>query len=439
MVLLAVAMGISMVFIDISVIPVAIPTIRKQFHLSGVMGDWIVNAYTVALTILFIPGSRMSERLGAKRALLLGMAIFAFASGLGGFSESGEWLIASRAVLGFGGALMIPSASYVLMMHFPKGERGKALSTYLSIGSIFLVFGPVIGGVLTHYWTWRGVFWINFPIGVMGLCAITTLIPQYPPKRVPFDFLGFVWLGSAVLCLTLAVMQGDKWGWTSWPILWLFGMGFALFASSYFVLKHIPHPIVDLSLLKGRHFFVGVGCTMLGQMLFVSPLFWSMYFQTDLFYSPAEAGFLTFIANSALVVGGPLMGFLIDRWGARLSVLTGFFILLYCIIWMLVFTSNDNAYYFLPALIPFGLGIRLILAPSFIQWVNTLPTEKSAVASGINSSFRQFASTMGLGIYGTIFFSAQSHFTAINSLSLALVACGFLVSFWMPHTPMHTD
>ena len=354
-VLFAVTIGISVVFIDISVIPVAVPTIREEFQLTGIMGDWVINAYTLALTILLIPGARMVEMLGGRRALLWGMAIFGVASGLGGFSQSGEWLITSRAILGMGGALMLPAAQYILLMTFPMQERGRALASYFSIGSIFFVCGPLIGGVLTEYWTWRGLFWINFPIVIVGMSAILQIIPLYPgKKKISFDVIGFVWVSSAVFCITLGIMQGDRWGWTSWPILFLLSIAAVLFSLAYFILKRIPIPIVDLSLLKTRHFLIGMLCTILGQMLFISPLFWSMYFQTDLFYHPAEAGFLTFIANSALIIGGPLIGIMLKRYGARVPVIMGFLLLLFCISWMLAYTTNRDVYLFLPALIPFG-------------------------------------------------------------------------------------
>lgn len=404
-ILAAMTASISMIFVDITVLPVVLPTLQRELNISDLGLQWIVNSYTLVLAVLILAGGRLGDIWGLKKTFCFGILTFAFASMLCGLSTS-EWgMIFSRALQGIGGAFMMPATQGIIISHVPPHQRGKAMGLFVSIGSIFLALGPLIGGSLTTYLSWHYVFWINLPIAAIGLTMSLLTVPSMPGKKEKFDFRGFLIQSIGLSCIVIALMQVQKWGWNSYATLALLLIG-CLMLYFLFHRKDKPHAsILDFELMKAKSFSVSSSCIFLNQLGIMVTVFWAIYFQNILEFSPSKAGFYAFIANIPVLFAAPVGGFLVDRFGPRRPVMIGFSLTAFALLWFCSFLWHENVWILMPTLIPFGFGVAMIFTPSFVSMMSEVPTEKRGIASGMNGAYRQFSATLGLAIFGSLYSS----------------------------------
>jgi EmrB/QacA subfamily drug resistance transporter len=423
-ILAAMTTSISMIFIDISVLPVALPTLQRELNISDLGLQWVVNAYTLVLAVLVLAAGQIGDIWGLRKAFCFGICLFAIASALCGVSHSEWWMIMSRGLQGVGGAFMLPSTQGIIISHFPPHQRGKAVGLFVSIGSIFLALGPLIGGTLTTYVSWHYVFWINLPIAAAGLALTFYCLPPIKGSNATFDVRGFFILSTGITAFVFATMQAQHWGWASVKTLALLAIGiFSLVA--VFKRKHKPHAsILDFELMKKKSFFSSSTCILCNQMLLMVTVFWAIYFQNILGFSASTAGIYSFIANIPLLIAAPLAGFLVDRFGPRLPVVTGFGLIIFSLAWFLVFFRHESILLLMPTLLSFGFGVSMIFGPCFVALMEDVPAEKRGTASGINTAIRQFSASVGLALFGTVYssvyFSRLGKFLLQNSQTESL-------------------
>jgi EmrB/QacA subfamily drug resistance transporter len=428
-VLLAVSGCISMIFLDVTVLPVALPTIQHQLNLSELGLQWVINAYTLTLTVLLLAGGKLSDLMGLRRAFCLGLLLFTIASLCATVSFSQWWLIASRVLQGVGGALLLPSTQAILTASFPPKERGKAMGLYVSIGAFFLSMGPLLGGAFSQYLSWRYVFVINLPVAALSFWLALLCIPRFEKKKESFDFIGFFTLSIGVTALIVALMQAQSWGWKSPLILSLFAIGLLSITALVMADRKISHPLVDFRLFQDKTLSVCVSLTFCIQMLIMVTVFWAIYLQTILGYSPAQAGVLSFLGNCPVLFAAPIAGLLVDRFGPRLPIACGFSFILFAIIWFLLFPTPNTFPLLLPIMIPLGIGIPMALTPSYVTLMNRAPIHQRGMIAGTNAALRQFAATLGMALFGTLFYTTQgshlSHFLQSHSATQYLSAHTF--------------
>lgn len=404
-ILAAMTTSISMIFVDVTVLPVVLPTLQRELKLSDLGLQWIVNAYTLVLAVLVLSGGKLGDRWGLKKTFCFGIGMFAAASASCGLSTTEWWMIMSRGLQGIGGAFMLPATQGIIIAHFPPHQRGKAIGLYVSTGSIFLAIGPLIGGSLTSYLSWHYVFWINLPIAAIGLLMSLWIVPSMPKKDEPFDLKGFLIQACGICCLIIALMQAQKWGWFSLPTLTLILTGILLLYL-LFRRKNTPNAsILDFELIRKRSFRASSSCVFLNQLVIMITVFWAIYFQNILGFSASKAGFYSFIANIPVLFAAPLGGFLVDHFGPRRPVMIGFGLITFSLSWFLFFMNHESIWRLMPTLVTFGFGVSMIFTPSFVAMMNEVPAEKRGAASGINSALRQFSSTLGLALFGTFYSS----------------------------------
>ncbi len=404
-ILAAMTTTISMIFVDITVLPVVLPTLQRELLISDIGLQWVINAYTLVLAVLVLAGGKLGDMWGLKKAFCLGIAVFALASAMCGLSRAEWWLIMSRGLQGVGGAFLLPATQGIIVSHFPPNQRGKALGLFVSIGSIFLALGPLIGGALTTYLSWLYVFWINIPIAILGLVMASFSVPATTGKKEPFDFRGFFILAIGIISLVFGLMQVQQWGWNSLRCLLLFLIGISSL-TILFKRKHKPHAsILDFELMKARSFIASSSCIFCNQLIIMVTVFWAIYFQNILGFSPSKAGVYAFMANLPVLFAAPLGGFLVDRFGPRIPVMIGFGLGCFSLSWFTLFMKQENIWLLLPTLLTFGCGVSMIFTPSYVGMMNEVSAEKRGVASGITSALRQFSSTLGLALFGTVYSS----------------------------------
>jgi EmrB/QacA subfamily drug resistance transporter len=404
-ILIAMTTTVSMIFVDITVLPVVLPTLQRELSISDLGLQWVINAYTLVLAVLVLAGGKLGDRWGLKKAFCWGVAIFALASALCGLSYSATWMIVNRCLQGVGGAFLLPATQAIIISHFPPHQRGKALGLYVSIGSIFLALGPLIGGALTTYLSWHYVFWINIPIAFLGFILACVSVPSMAGKRESFDARGFLILALGITSFVFALMQVQAWGWGSLRISLLFMIGLFSFAL-LFKRKHKPHAsILDFEVIRTNPFIASSSCIFCNQILIMATVFWAIYFQNILGFSPSKAGLFAFMANLPVLFAAPLGGFLVDRYGPRMPVMIGFGIVCFSLGWFTLFMRHESVAILSPTLLLFGFGVSMIFTPCYVGLMNEVPAEKRGAVSGITSMLRQFSSTMGLALFGTFYSS----------------------------------
>jgi EmrB/QacA subfamily drug resistance transporter len=404
-ILAAMTTTVSMIFVDITVLPVALPTLQREMHISDLGLQWIINAYTLALAVLVLAGGKVADMWGLRNGFCFGTLTFAGASALCGLSQVEWWLILSRALQGVGGAILLPATQGIIISSFPPHQRGKALGLFVSIGSIFLALGPLIGGNLVTYLSWHYVFWINLPIATVGLLLALYAVPRMRGKKEAFDIPGFLILSTGIACLVVALMQAQEWGWSSPATLILLFLGF--FSLTFlFRRKHkLRTSILDFDLLRKKSFISSASFIFCNQLVVMVTVFWAIYFQNILGFSPSKAGAYAFMANIPVLFAAPIGGILVDKFGPRLPVMTGFGLIFFSLGWFVSFLHFENIYLLMPTLLTFGFGVSMIFTPCFVSLMNDVPAEKRGNASGMTSALRQFSSSLGLAIFGTLYSS----------------------------------
>lgn len=399
--------AISMIFIDVTVLPVALPTIQRSLALSELGMQWIVNAYILVLSIFLLAGGRIADHVGHRKIFCFGLVLFAVSSALCGLSYSEWWFIVGRSLQGVGGALLIPSSSAINYNAFPPRQRGKAMGLYVSIGSIFLALGPFIGGLFSQYFTWRLVFWINLPIAIVGLILTLIIVPKSKGKPNHFDWMGFITFSLGISAIVVAVMQAKSLGWVSYWTIGLIVFGCFLLFLLWKLDRDVKDPYIDFSLFRNRTFagaITGIFCT---QFILMVTVFWAIYFQNVLGFTPTQAGALSLLSNLPIMIAAPLGGHLLDKKGPRIPIAIGFCLIIGSLIWFLQNLEVKNIWVLLSIFIPFGFGIPFIFTPSYATSMGEQPPERRGLVSGTVSTVRQLGGTLGLAILGTAFLDYQ--------------------------------
>src|SRR5581483_4053638 len=286
----AMCFALFMIMLDNTVVNVALPSIQRSLHTTLGNLEWTINAYTLTFGVLLVTGGRMGDIFGRRRMFLFGVVMFAAASAAIGLAPSDGFLIAGRAIQGIGAAFMMPGTLSIISNTFPPHERGKAIGTWAGVSALALALGPVVGGALTQYVSWRAIFYINVPVAV-GAVAVTLFATRESrdesiDRRV--DIPGIVTLSIGLTGLILALVESTSWGWGSGRIVALLAVAaVALVAFIVVELKLSPAPMVQFEFFRSRAFFGAnliafiVSFAMLGMFLLTA-----LYIQNILGYTP---------------------------------------------------------------------------------------------------------------------------------------------------------
>jgi EmrB/QacA subfamily drug resistance transporter len=402
------SLTIGIVFLDFSVLPLAITAIQKELDISNLFFQWLLNAYTLSIAATLLTFGRLSQYLGRKKVFCMGLIVFEIASLICAMSHFPWHLMFGRIMQGLGAAMVMPTSSAIISTHFSKAERGKAIGIYSSTGSLFFALGPLIGGFLTQMISWRAIFWLNIPLGFLSLYTAIKHIPEEPAENQdnPFSLkIAIVWLFSISLIVG-GIMQTQYWGWRHFmtPILIISGIG--LLINLILDQKRSDKPFIHFDNFAKKPFLTGLACIGLNQILVVMIVFWSIFLQKVLGFNPIKAGILTLVAYLPVVVASMVAGVLVDRFGPRLPVAMGFFLSSMALIVLGFSTSNVDIMTITFAFILLGLGIPMVSPPSFVFMIHQMPKEQIALASSVNNTFRQMFSALSIAIIGSsLYFS----------------------------------
>jgi EmrB/QacA subfamily drug resistance transporter len=398
-ILLAMSSSLALVFIDQTALAVALPAIQRELNLTNSLTQWVINAYLLALSAIILFGGKIGDRLGHKRAFLFGVIVFVVSSVLCALAESGGWLIMMRAIQGVGGAFMMPSTNALVTNAFPDKERGKALGIYVALAAVFLALGPLLGGFLTQVFSWRAVFWINFPIALTSIFLAISSVPGWQrTEKLNIDWLGFFISILFISGFVLSFMEGPNWGWTSLPLISL--LLFSVLSLVAFIVweNKISNPLVELDLFKNLTFSILFSVLLIIQSVGIVFVFWAIFLQNVLHYSPLKAGVLLLPAMLPIIIMAPVGGHLRDKYGPRVPMFCGALLIVLSLIWIGIFSHNQTYAILFPGLLGFGIGMPLMLSGIMVTVMNMVKVEQRGIASAILNCSRQFGTSIGLAV-----------------------------------------
>jgi EmrB/QacA subfamily drug resistance transporter len=401
--------SLSMILIDQTVVSVALPTMQRDLDLSTVGLQWVINAYLLAIAVFVALGGKLGDLLGNARIFRIGAALFVSASALCGFAQSEEWIIASRVLEGIGAALMTPATGAIVTNSFRPSERGRAMGVYAGVSMVFLALGPLIGGVLTEAISWRAVFFVNLPVGVVMLAlARVTLRGREEATGGRMDWGGVPLIVLGLGCLVLALMQSRSWGWGSPQTIGLLAASVVLLSAMVWWELRAREPLVQLRLFANRNFTAdNVVLAAVQFALMGVSVFGAIWVQNVLGFGPIEAGLSLLPLTLPLLVLAPRVGSLYDRIGPRLPVAAGALAVGAALAWNAIFLHERSYPWIVPSYLLMGTGLAFVMTPANTDAMNAAAARLRGQASGVIQTMRQVGGTIGIAVMGTVVANVQ--------------------------------
>jgi EmrB/QacA subfamily drug resistance transporter len=398
-------LSLLIIVMDNTILNVAIPSLIRDLDASNSEIQWIIDAYTIVFAGLLLTTGSISDRFGRKGALQAGIVLFAIGSAAAALSTTTVHLIASRAFMGIGGALIMPATLSILTNVFrdPR-ERGRAIAVWAGFSGLAVAIGPVTGGLLLRHFNWSSVFWVNIPIAAIALVAGYFLVPtSRDPHQRRLDLVGAAFSIVGLGALLFGIIEGPTYGWTDPVVLGGFGLGVALLATFIAWELHTPHPMLDMRFFKNARFSAANGAiTMTFFALFGSMFLMTQYWQFVHGYSPLGAGLRMIPYACTMMLVAPLSARVVERLGTKRVVTTG----------LVIISTALFALSFLRATTPYPLAIALFcvmaagmgmtMAPATESVMGSLPPSKAGVGSAVNDTTRQVGGALGVAIIGSV-------------------------------------
>jgi EmrB/QacA subfamily drug resistance transporter len=394
-----------MVSLDSQVVATALPVIRLRLHASLAALEWTVNAYTLSFAVLLLTGAAVGERLGRRRMLAVGVALFTAASAACALAPNAGALIAARAVQGAGAALMLPLALALLSANFPPHRRAWALGIFSSVTGIAVLAGPVVGGAVTQGLAWPWVFWLNVPIGVIMIPLILTRMTATAATLAKLDPIGLLLATGGALGLVWALIRANSLGWASPEIVATLTTG-ALLATGFVAWElRTTHPMVPVRLFKERSFAAGNAAAFaVFAMLLALVFFMAQFLQNALSYDPLDAGLRLLPGWATLTLIAPFAGALIARVGERPLIAGGLTTAAAGLAWIALIARPGLPYAEMVApLIVAGSGASVAIPATMSAVMTGVPSKAIGQASGTLNMLRQLGGVFGIAICAAVF------------------------------------
>jgi EmrB/QacA subfamily drug resistance transporter len=405
-VLAVLCVSLMMIGLDNTILNVALPTLVRELHASFGQLQWIVDSYTVVFAGLMLTAGSLGDRFGRKWILLVGLGIFCGGSAFSAFAWSSEILILARALMGVGGALVMPATLSILTNVFVEPrEREKAIGIWAGVAGVGIAVGPIAGGLLLQHFWWGSVFLINVPVIVVGMIAAAVFVPNSAdPAAHRLDIVGALLSTAGLAVLLWGIIEAPATGWHSDRVLVGVSLGLAILAVFMAWELHTDHPMLHLRFFRNRRFsaasaaFALVVLGLYG-MLFVT----TQYLQFVLGYSALTTGLCFLPVAGLLLVAGPASTPFVRRLGTKAVVSAGLILIAGGLGWLA--TTSASTTFVNGVLGPFiilGLGFGLTMAPITESIMGSLPRAQAGAGSAMNSTVMQMGGALGVAIIGSV-------------------------------------
>ncbi len=412
-ILSTVLLGATMSALDVSIVNVAMPTLKSTFGVSMAVIEWIAMAYMLTLTIFLPLFGRLADMYGRSRLYNIGFVVFSVGSLFCGMSNSADFMIAARVLQAVGAGLLQANSVALITHAFPGNERGKAIGIQGAVQAISMSVGPFVGGILIASVGWRAIFYINIPIGILGTIAALFILPpnQKVEKKEKVDYLGTVLFASGLAFIVLAFNEGVKLGWGSNTIITYFISGITLLSLFIATELKVQYPLIDLKLFKNATFLLGNLTGMLSYyVLFAIMFMMPFYLQKVLGYSVALTGALLTPVPLAMAVVAPFSGHISDKYGPRMMTTSGMLISALACFALMFMGVSAQLPLLVSVLVLLGIGMGLFTPPNNSAIMGSAPKEKLGVAGGVLNMMRSLGLIFGVDISGVIFTSLEHQY-----------------------------
>lgn len=406
--LVAASLPMFMSTLDNLVMTTALPAIRADLSASLEQLQWMVNAYTLAFASLMIAAASLGDRIGRRRAFVLGIGLFGAGSVASALAGSAGMLIAARAVQGAGAAAILPLSLTLLAGAVPAARRAMAIGIWGAVSGLGVALGPVIGGAVVDGISWQAIFWLNVPVTFVAIPLVLRALPESFGRRHRLDLAGVLLAGLGVLAIVWGVVRGNDDGWTSAPVLGRLLVGVALLAAFLWRERRAAHPLVPPRLFAVRSFSVANAAGFAFSVGAFGVVFvLSQYLQIGLGYSPFQAGLRTLPWTAAPMLVAPLAGLLAPRTGVRPLLTAGLVLQAAGLAWIGLIVAGTTSYPdFVPGLVLAGVGMGLTFAPSATAVLADMPEVEHGTASSVNATVRELGAAVGVAVVVAVFQAA---------------------------------
>jgi EmrB/QacA subfamily drug resistance transporter len=404
--LVACVLGTAVVFLDGTVVNVALPAIRDDLDTGLAAQQWIVEAYLLTLGSLLLVGGSLGDIMGRRKIFVAGLMGFGITSLLCAIAPTAEALVAARALQGIAGALLVPASLALITAVFPADERGAAIGTWTAWGGIAMVIGPLGGGLLVDHATWRWVFGFNLPFVLATLAIVRAGVPESVDEESThrIDYLGAVLVALGLAGPVFALIEQSVYGFGD-PLVWIPGLvGVVLLVLFVLHERRSDHPMLPLSIFRSRNFAVGNIVTLLVYGgLSAATFFVAIYLQQVAGYSAVEAGLTLLPITVIMFTLSRRWGALSDSIGPRALMGAGPIVAGLGLVWMgQLDTEVEYLTELLPGVLVFGLGLSMTVAPLTNTVLGAVPQHNAGVASGANNAISRVAGLLAIAAVGAI-------------------------------------
>jgi len=397
-----------MLLLDVTIVIVAQPSIQTGLHAGFSDVQWTLDAYALTLAALLLTSGVLADRYGRKLLFSIGLTVFTLGSLLCGLAADPLMLILSRSGQGIGGAMMFATSLALLGHSFRGRERGVAFGVWGAVIGISTALGPVLGGVITTEWDWRGIFLVNVPIGVLALAVTIWRVEESrSPHPAPLDWAGFLLLTAGLISLIYGLIRAGESSWSDTGVITCLAAGVVLLAAFGVIESRVAHPMFDLSLLRVPTFSGGaIAAFAMNGSLYAMLLYFVIYLQDVLGYSALGAGLRIAILSLAQLVTSVIAGRLSERVPARWLIGPGLLLVGVGLIVMAGLNGGSTWTHLIPGFIVAGFGGGLVNPPLASTAIGVVPPNQAGMASGVSTTFRQVGIATGIAALGSIFTSA---------------------------------
>jgi MFS transporter, DHA2 family, multidrug resistance protein len=397
-------LSLLLIVMDNTIVNVALPTLQRDLDASTTQLQWVVDAYILVFAGLLLTMGSLGDRFGRRGALAIGLAVMGTASILSSFANSADQLIATRALMGVGGAMIMPATLSIITNVFTdRRERAQAIAIWSATAGAAVAIGPVTGGwLLEHFW-WGSVFLVNVPVVVVALVLGQLFVPtSRDPSAPPIDVPGALLSIAGLVVLVWAIIEGPG-GWTDPEILGAFALAAVLLGIFVLWERRVRFPMLDMSFFRNPRFSAASGAIMLTFFAMFGSLFLlTQFLQSILGYTPLEAGIRLLPMAGVMLVISPLSAKLVERIGSKVVVATGLSVGAVGLILASRLTAGASYPEVLVSLVVLAAGLALVMPPATESIMGSLPLAKAGVGSAVNDTTRQVGGALGVAVLGSV-------------------------------------
>ncbi|WP_062302110.1 MFS transporter [Demequina subtropica] len=389
----------------------ALPDLAVEFELTQLQMTWVVEAFALVFASLLFVAAAIADRYGRKRVMMIGLAIFIASSAYAPFfAQTGGELIASRAIMGIGGALVMPTTLSLVNVVFPSKERPKAIAIWSAVAGVGMMFGSVLTGVLLHFFDWHAAFLLGAVFGLVALPVTARIVPEsVDEKRTPVDWLGGALITAALAGIVYTIMEVPSHGWED--ALTIVAAVTAVVSLALFVLweLRVPHPMIDLGLFRRSRFSLSVVSVTLTFFAMMGAFFgMTQIFQLVMGYDAITTSVAFIPSMLPMMVVGPLVPKLVEKVGTRWTVVPGLVIIAGGFLLMTTWPTVPSYWDFLIAMSTVTLGMALVMTPATNMLMSSVPRNRSGMGSAMNDTTRELGASLGIAVLGSMIANAYT-------------------------------